>query len=83
MSNVVFPPDKSLLKCYTMKEEFIAVNTAHKEGGNLQNLAITFVKVSLKPKLPINKQIIIRQSVNGKFILFNIFSEVDFVHLSP
>lgn len=54
-----------------------------KEGGNLQNLAITFVKVSLKPKLPINKQIIIRQSVNGKFILFNIFSEVDFVHLSP
>lgn len=83
MSNVAFPPDKSLLKCYTMKEEFIAVNTARKEGGNLQNLAITFVKVSLKPKLPINKQIIIRQSVNGKFILFNIFSEVDFVHLSP
>lgn len=78
-----FPTDKSLLKCHTMKEEFIAVNMACKEGGNLQNLAITFVKVSLKPKLPINKQIIIRQSVNGKFILFNIFSEVDFVHLSP
>lgn len=54
-----------------------------KEGSNLQNLAIAFVKVSLKPKLPINKQIIIRQSVNGKFILFTIFSEVDFVHLSP
>jgi len=66
-----------------MKEEFIAVNMDCKEGSNLQNLAIAFVKVSLKPKLPINKQIIIRQSVNGKFILFTIFSEVDFVHLSP
>lgn len=78
-----FPTDVSLLKCHTTKEEFIAVNTASKEGGNLQNLAITFVKVSLRPKFPINKQIIIRQSVNGKFILFNILSEVDFVHLSP
>lgn len=65
------------------KVGFMPLNMACKEGVNLLNLAIKFVKASLKPKLPINKQIIIRQLVNGKFIPFNIFSKVDFVHLSP
>lgn len=65
------------------KSRIYALNMACKEGVNLLNLAIKFVKASLKPKLPINKQIIIRQPVNGKFIPFNIFSKVDFVHLSP
>lgn len=65
------------------KSRIYAYKMACKEGVNLLNLAIKFVRASLKPKLPINKQIIIRQPVNGKFIPFNIFSKVDFVHLSP
>lgn len=59
------------------------LNVACKERVNLLNLAIKFVKAFLKPKLPINKQIIIRQPENGRFIPFNIFSKVDFMHLSP
>ena len=65
------------------KVGFMPLNMACEERVNLLNLAIKFVKASLKPKLTINKQIIIRQLVNGEFIPFNIFSKVDFVHLSP
>lgn len=59
------------------------LNVACKEEVNLLNLAIKFVKASLKPKLPINKQIIIRQPENGRFFPSSIFSKVDFMHLSP
>ena len=50
------------------KVGFMPLNMACEERVNLLNLAIKFVKASLKPKLPINKQIIISQPVNGEFI---------------
>lgn len=68
---------------YARRGGFMPLNVACKEGVNLLNLAIKFVKASLKPKLPINKQIIIRQPENGRFFPSSIFSKVDFMHLSP